>query len=180
MRPLRCPQALKANNKPYPDHGIEVRAPHKIPSTAVGSDGLAGQRPWLASSPYPRPYHGNLISHAPLTRSGAGACLAPCHPPPQVMCRFAAVDPVERSKYFGRSFDLGQFERFRRVFHTPAYRALLNHDRCAGGMTRRLGQGLGAGGHASPARFMSALCMRVCARVCDGVWARVCVCVSCM
>lgn len=36
-----------------------------------------------------------------------------------VMYRFAAFDPFERSKFFGRSFDLGQFERFRRVFHTP-------------------------------------------------------------
>jgi len=44
------------------------------------------------------------------------------------MYRFAAFDPFERSKYFGRSFDLGQFERFRRVFHTPAYKTLINHD----------------------------------------------------
>ncbi|KAI8470202.1 MAG: hypothetical protein J3K34DRAFT_264074 [Monoraphidium minutum] len=48
----------------------------------------------------------------------------------EVMYRFAAFDPFERSRYFGRSFDLGQFERFRRVFHTPAYRCLLNHDTC--------------------------------------------------
>jgi hypothetical protein len=27
-----------------------------------------------------------------------------------------------------RSFDLGQFERFRRVWHTPGYKTLLNHD----------------------------------------------------
>jgi hypothetical protein len=61
--------ALKRNNAPYPDHGVEV------------------------------------------------------------MYRFAAFDPFERSRYFGRSFDLGQFERFRRVFHTPAYKPLLGHDR---------------------------------------------------
>ncbi|GBF90241.1 hypothetical protein Rsub_03374 [Raphidocelis subcapitata] len=46
----------------------------------------------------------------------------------EVMYRFAAFDPFERSKYFGRSFDLGQFERFRRVWHTPAFKTLLNHD----------------------------------------------------
>lgn len=26
-----------------------------------------------------------------------------------------------------KSFDLGQFERFRRIMHTPYYRTLLNH-----------------------------------------------------
>jgi hypothetical protein len=27
-----------------------------------------------------------------------------------------------------KSFDLGQFERFRRIMHIPAYRPLLNHE----------------------------------------------------
>lgn len=27
-----------------------------------------------------------------------------------------------------KSFDLGQFERFRRIMHIPAYKVLLNHE----------------------------------------------------
>lgn len=45
----------------------------------------------------------------------------------EVLYRFTAFDPFERSTYFGRSLDLGQFERFRRIFHTPFYAVLLNH-----------------------------------------------------
>ncbi|XP_071709309.1 uncharacterized protein [Rutidosis leptorrhynchoides] len=41
--------------------------------------------------------------------------------------KLAGFDPFERSLYFGPYFDLGQFERFRRLFHHSAYRALLNH-----------------------------------------------------
>ncbi len=58
-------QALAANNKPYPDHGIEVAY------------------------------------------------------------RFAGFDPFARSQYFGISLDLGQFERYRRIFYTPLYRVRL-------------------------------------------------------
>lgn len=46
----------------------------------------------------------------------------------EVMYRFASFDPFQRSAYFGKSFDLGQFERFRRIMHIPAYKPLLNHD----------------------------------------------------
>jgi hypothetical protein len=60
-------QVLKANNKPYLDHGIEV------------------------------------------------------------LYRFSNFDPFQRSLYFGRPLDLGQFERFRRIFHTPQYEVLLCH-----------------------------------------------------
>ncbi|TVU20248.1 hypothetical protein EJB05_36450 [Eragrostis curvula] len=45
----------------------------------------------------------------------------------EVMYRFAGFDPFERSTYFGRQFDLGQFERFRRLFHHSTYRVLLGH-----------------------------------------------------
>ncbi|XP_057823477.1 uncharacterized protein LOC131035755 isoform X2 [Cryptomeria japonica] len=45
----------------------------------------------------------------------------------EVMYRFAGFDPFERSKYFGTAFDLGQFERFRRIFHHSTYRVLLSH-----------------------------------------------------
>ncbi|KAL6848899.1 hypothetical protein ACP4OV_021482 [Aristida adscensionis] len=45
----------------------------------------------------------------------------------EVMYRFAGFDPFERSTYFGRQFDLGQFERFRRLFHHSSYRVLLGH-----------------------------------------------------
>ncbi|XP_021277032.1 uncharacterized protein LOC110411277 isoform X2 [Herrania umbratica] len=45
----------------------------------------------------------------------------------EVMYRFAGFDPFERSKYFGPFFDLGQFERFRRIFHHSTYRVLLGH-----------------------------------------------------
>eukprot|EP00252_Welwitschia_mirabilis_P011136 TRINITY_DN25034_c0_g1_i1.p1 TRINITY_DN25034_c0_g1~~TRINITY_DN25034_c0_g1_i1.p1 ORF type:complete len:224 (-),score=31.08 TRINITY_DN25034_c0_g1_i1:614-1285(-) len=65
---VRCQlDALKYNNEPHPDHGVEV------------------------------------------------------------MYKFASFDPFERSKYFGPVLDLGQFERFRRIFHHSAYRALLSH-----------------------------------------------------
>lgn len=45
----------------------------------------------------------------------------------EVLYRFANFDPFTRSTYFGRPLDLGQFERFRRVFHSPAYRVILCH-----------------------------------------------------
>ncbi|KAL6610738.1 hypothetical protein ACP70R_040707 [Stipagrostis hirtigluma subsp. patula] len=45
----------------------------------------------------------------------------------EVMYEFAGFDPFERSTYFGRQFDLGQFERFRRLFHHSSYRVLLGH-----------------------------------------------------
>ncbi|XP_057960194.1 uncharacterized protein LOC131152366 isoform X1 [Malania oleifera] len=45
----------------------------------------------------------------------------------EVMYRFAGFDPFERSTYFGPFFDLGQFERFRRIFHHSTYRVLLGH-----------------------------------------------------
>lgn len=45
----------------------------------------------------------------------------------EVLYRFANFDPFQRAKYFGRSLDLGQFERFRRVIHAPAYATLLDH-----------------------------------------------------
>lgn len=45
----------------------------------------------------------------------------------EVLYRFANFDPFARSRYFGRPFDLGQFERFRRIFHTPYYRVILSH-----------------------------------------------------
>ncbi|KAJ7540084.1 hypothetical protein O6H91_10G001100 [Diphasiastrum complanatum] len=43
------------------------------------------------------------------------------------MYQFAGFDPFQRSKYFGRSLDLGQFERFRRIFHHSTYQVLLGH-----------------------------------------------------
>jgi len=45
----------------------------------------------------------------------------------EILYRFAGFDPWERSTYFGRSLDLGQFERFRRVFSTQCFAALPNH-----------------------------------------------------
>lgn len=45
----------------------------------------------------------------------------------EVMYRFAGFDPFQRSRYFGPFFDLGQFERFRRIFHHSTYRVLLVH-----------------------------------------------------
>ncbi|KAK8913857.1 hypothetical protein KSP39_PZI024486 [Platanthera zijinensis] len=45
----------------------------------------------------------------------------------EVMYRFAGFDPFERSTYFGPFFDLGQFERFRRIFHHSTFRVLLCH-----------------------------------------------------
>ncbi|GLC46927.1 hypothetical protein PLESTM_001946200 [Pleodorina starrii] len=45
----------------------------------------------------------------------------------EVLYRFANFDPFARAKYFGRSLDLGQFERFRRVMHSPFYATLLDH-----------------------------------------------------
>ena len=46
----------------------------------------------------------------------------------ETLYSFADVDLYEpRSRFFGVKQDLGQFERFRRVLHTPRYRALLSH-----------------------------------------------------
>ncbi|XP_021665646.2 uncharacterized protein LOC110654077 isoform X2 [Hevea brasiliensis] len=48
-------------------------------------------------------------------------------PRPDYGIEFAGFDPFERSTYFGPFFDLGQFERFRRIFHHSTYRVLLGH-----------------------------------------------------
>eukprot|EP01023_Acetabularia_acetabulum_P059451 TRINITY_DN7144_c0_g1_i6.p1 TRINITY_DN7144_c0_g1~~TRINITY_DN7144_c0_g1_i6.p1 ORF type:complete len:206 (-),score=11.74 TRINITY_DN7144_c0_g1_i6:53-670(-) len=45
----------------------------------------------------------------------------------EVLYRFASFDPWSRCRYFGKNQDMGQFERFRRMFHVPAYSPLLNH-----------------------------------------------------
>ncbi|KAK6912651.1 hypothetical protein RJ641_022252 [Dillenia turbinata] len=45
----------------------------------------------------------------------------------EVTYGFAGFDPFERSTHFGPFFDLGQFERFRRIFHHSTYRVLLGH-----------------------------------------------------
>jgi len=46
----------------------------------------------------------------------------------ETLYAFADIDLfLPRSTYFGLSQDLGQFERFRRCFHSPAYRVLLSH-----------------------------------------------------
>jgi hypothetical protein len=45
----------------------------------------------------------------------------------EVLYRFAAFDPFQRSHYFGRSWDLGQFERFRRLARDQPYDILLQH-----------------------------------------------------
>lgn len=45
----------------------------------------------------------------------------------EVMYRFAGFDPFKRSVYFGPLFDLGQFERFRRILHHSSFRVLLGH-----------------------------------------------------
>lgn len=46
----------------------------------------------------------------------------------EVMYKFADIDPWARSMYFGRSLDLGQWERFRRIFNTKCFTTLLNHN----------------------------------------------------
>jgi len=44
----------------------------------------------------------------------------------QLLYRFADIDPWDtRSSYFGGSHDLGQWERFRRMFYTKPYSPLL-------------------------------------------------------
>lgn len=45
----------------------------------------------------------------------------------EVLYRFAAFNPFERSTYFGQSWDLGQFERFRRLARDKPYDILLWH-----------------------------------------------------
>jgi hypothetical protein len=45
----------------------------------------------------------------------------------EVLYRFTNFDPFARSNYFGVNLDLGQFERFRRIFYTKCYKTLLNH-----------------------------------------------------
>jgi len=58
----------------------------------------------------------------------------------EVLYRFADFSPFERADYFGRSLDLGQFERFRRVVHSPHFRPLLGHARAVTLSTLRLGE----------------------------------------
>ncbi|XP_052206652.1 uncharacterized protein LOC127811012 [Diospyros lotus] len=45
----------------------------------------------------------------------------------EVMYRFAGFDPFKRSTYFGPLFDLGQFDKFRWIFHHSTYRSLIGH-----------------------------------------------------
>lgn len=46
----------------------------------------------------------------------------------QVLYRFADLDPFTRCSYFGRSLDLGQFERMRRLMRMSFHSTLLGHD----------------------------------------------------
>ncbi|KAG1677997.1 hypothetical protein FOA52_000792 [Chlamydomonas sp. UWO 241] len=45
----------------------------------------------------------------------------------EVLYRFGNFSPFERCRYFGRSLDLGQFERFRHVMHSAPYATLRDH-----------------------------------------------------
>jgi len=72
----------------------------------------------------------------------------------EVLYRFADIDPFEvgrGSSYGGRRQDLGQFERFRRLFHAPGHAPLLGH----GGyeVVGALGW-LPSGGEEGPARAL--------------------------
>lgn len=44
----------------------------------------------------------------------------------EAVYRFTDFDPFERTTYFGVNLDLGEFERFKRIFYTPCYITLLN------------------------------------------------------
>jgi hypothetical protein len=46
----------------------------------------------------------------------------------EVCYRFASFSPWERTNYFGRNLDLGQFERFRRVMLSPPFSTLIHHE----------------------------------------------------
>lgn len=46
--------------------------------------------------------------------------------PPNTLC----TPSTPTIKHNSKSFDLGQFERFRRILHIPAYKPLLNHEEC--------------------------------------------------
>ncbi len=62
----------------------------------------------------------------------------------EVLYRFADIDPFEIGCcYFGhaRRKDLGQFERFRMVLHTKAFRPLLNFESCTPISTLKLAEG---------------------------------------
>ncbi|KAJ7555135.1 hypothetical protein O6H91_05G023700 [Diphasiastrum complanatum] len=47
----------------------------------------------------------------------------------EVLYRFAGLDPFQLSRYFGQRIDLGQFDKFKRIFHHSTYRLLLDHKR---------------------------------------------------
>ena len=46
----------------------------------------------------------------------------------EVCYRFANFSPWERTNYFGRNLDLGQFERYRRVLLSPPFSTLIHHE----------------------------------------------------
>ncbi|KAI8547228.1 hypothetical protein RHMOL_Rhmol07G0179000 [Rhododendron molle] len=123
---LSSPQYASFFSKPF--HG------HKLPSSRIRAssdvpDFLSAE--WLESR-RKRPFGPRLkFSAEEAVRHQLDALMfndQPCQDHGiEVMYRFAGFDPFERSTYFGPYFDLGQFERFRRIFHHSTYRVLLGH-----------------------------------------------------
>ncbi|XP_048228395.1 uncharacterized protein LOC8284852 isoform X1 [Ricinus communis] len=108
--------ALKYNDQPRPDYGIEVmyRGGDAILHEFLQNKGPSMPRPVLRSSKWHIDRKMNRkVKMTELDKT--------------IHAGFAGFDPFERSTYFGPFFDLGQFERFRRIFHHSTYRVLLGH-----------------------------------------------------
>ncbi|KAF7137866.1 hypothetical protein RHSIM_Rhsim07G0150700 [Rhododendron simsii] len=123
---LSSPQYASFFSKPF--HGHKLRS-SRIRASSDVPDFLSAD--WLESR-RKRPFGPRLkFSAEEAVRHQLDALMfndQPCQDHGiEVMYRFAGFDPFERSTYFGPYFDLGQFERFRRIFHHSTYRVLLGH-----------------------------------------------------
>lgn len=127
---LSSPQSISLFSKPFHgDKPVSVSLSSRIRASADVPDFLSAD--WLESR-RKRPFGPRLNFSAEEAVQYQLDALKYNDQPRQdygieVMYRFAGFDPFERSTYFGPFFDLGQFERFRRIFHHSSYRVLLCH-----------------------------------------------------
>ncbi|XP_010472571.1 PREDICTED: uncharacterized protein LOC104752194 isoform X2 [Camelina sativa] len=118
------PSSFSATLKPFNGYGRLhlhlVRASSSDVPDFLSADWLESRRK--------RPFGPRLdFSAEDAVRHQLDALKYNVHPRDDYGIEFAGFDPFERSTYFGPFFDLGQFERFRRIFHHSSYRVLLGH-----------------------------------------------------
>lgn len=115
-RPRRRPAPPPPRAEPSPDPIDALRA--RMPRAGAPPPGAeAGPSLWLSPE-------AAVVAQLTALR----ACDAPYRGAGIETCyRHADIDPWRRSNYFGPPLDLGQFERYRRIFYTPFFQVLVRN-----------------------------------------------------